>query len=81
MIALIAFTKCSPVVGFSRIPRFVECIERADSWISNDRLRVNVDKTQIIWLAILDNNLTSFQLRSCGRPRLSWLNCQLSSAR
>jgi len=31
--------------------RFISCVERIDdAWISSNRLRMNADKTQLVWL-------------------------------
>jgi len=30
--------------------RFASCVEWVDAWMSSNRLRMNADKTQLIWL-------------------------------
>ena len=32
------------------IQAFVECIQRVDAWMSTNRLRMNAEKTQLLWL-------------------------------
>jgi len=32
------------------IHRFISCIEQVDVWMSRNRLKMNADKTQLIWL-------------------------------
>ena len=44
------------------IERFVCCVECVRDWISSNRLKLNEDKTQVIWLGArpqLDKNLPS----------------------
>jgi len=51
------------------VDRFISCVERIEAWISSNRLKMNADKTQIIWLG------TRQQLaKSCLLPRY---NCCL----
>ena len=30
--------------------RFISCVERIDAWLRSNRLRMNADKTQLVWL-------------------------------
>jgi len=30
--------------------RFISCVERTDAWMRSNRLRMNADKTQLVWL-------------------------------
>jgi len=30
--------------------RFISCVERTDAWMQSNRLRINADKTQLVWL-------------------------------
>jgi len=30
--------------------RFISCVERIDAWMRSNRLRMNADKTQLVWL-------------------------------
>ena len=32
------------------VQRFVSCMERIESWMSSNRLKMNVAKTQVIWI-------------------------------
>jgi len=32
------------------VQRFVSCVERIDEWMSSNRLKMNADKTQLLWL-------------------------------
>ena len=41
-----AATSSSTVVN----QRFVSCVEQIDAWTSSNRLKMNADKTQLIWL-------------------------------
>jgi len=30
--------------------RFIACVERIDAWMRSNRLKMNADKTQLVWL-------------------------------
>jgi len=30
--------------------RFIACVERIDAWMRSNRLRINADKTQLVWI-------------------------------
>jgi len=32
------------------VQQFVSCVEKVDAWMSSNRLKMNADKTQLIWL-------------------------------
>ena len=32
------------------VQRFISCAEQVDAWMSSNRLKMNADKTQLIWL-------------------------------
>ena len=41
----------APATSASTIAqRFVSCVEQIDAWMSSNRLMMNADKTQLIWL-------------------------------
>ena len=37
------------VSAANTVQRFVTCVERIDSWMGSNRLKLNADKTQVIW--------------------------------
>ena len=42
----------APAASTSTITQmFVKCVERVDAWMSSNRLRMNADKTQLVWLS------------------------------
>jgi len=56
------------------VQRFVACVERVDEWMKNNRLRMNADKTQLLWLGTRQqlNKLTTTDLSlSSTRVKLS----------
>jgi len=32
------------------VQRFISCVVQVDAWMSSNRLKMNADKTQLIWL-------------------------------
>ena len=47
---------------------FVECVECVDAWMSSNRLRMNAEKTQLVWLG------TRQQLDKLSMTELSLLS-------
>jgi len=56
------------------VQQFVSCIEKVDAWMRSNRLKMNADKTQLIWLGTrqqLDKlTVTELSLLSCTRAAL-----------
>ena len=52
------------------VQRFVSCTERIESWMSSNRLKMNADKTQVIWIGsrqqLAKVNIKEFQLLSAN---------------
>ena len=44
------YTSCSAPDWSSAADRLLRCIEDVDRWMSSNRLKLNADKTQFIWL-------------------------------
>jgi len=42
--------------------RFISCVERIDAWMRSNRLRMNADKTQLVWLGTQLAKLTTTEL-------------------
>ena len=36
--------------AMTTVQQFVSCFEKVDAWMSSNRLKMNADKTQLIWL-------------------------------
>jgi len=54
---------------------FVECVERVDAWMSSNRLRMNADKMQLVWLG------TRQQLDKLSTTELSPLSARVQFSR
>jgi len=50
--------------------RFIACVERIDAWMRSNRLRMNTDKTQLVWLGTRQQLA---KLTTTGLPLLSAL--------
>ena len=50
---------------------FVECVERVDAWMISNRLRMNADKTQLVWFG------TRQQLDKLSTTELSLLSARV----
>lgn len=62
----------APAASTSTITQmFVECVERVDAWMSSNRLRMNADKTQLVWLG------TRQQLDKLSATELSLLSARV----
>ena len=52
------------------VQRFVSCTERIESWMSSNRLKMNADKTQVIWIGsrqqLAKVDIKEFQLLSAN---------------
>ena len=52
------------------VQRFVSCTERIEGWMSSNRLKMNADKTQVIWIGsrqqLAKVNIKEFQLLSAN---------------
>ena len=52
------------------VQRFVSCTERIESWMGSNRLKMNADKTQVIWIGsrqqLAKVNIKEFQLLSAN---------------
>ena len=52
------------------VQRFVNCTERIESWMSSNRLKMNADKTQVIWIGsrqqLAKVDIKEFQLLSAN---------------
>ena len=52
------------------VQRFVSCTERIESWMSSNKLKMNADKTQVIWIGsrqqLAKVNIKEFQLLSAN---------------
>ena len=46
-----------------RLPRFTECIAAIESWMTANRLKMNTDKTNFVWLGST-HQLTKIQSQS-----------------
>jgi len=55
--------------------QFVWCVEKVDAWMSSNRLKMNADKTQLIWLG------TRQQLDKLTVTELSLLSVYACSSR
>lgn len=44
------YIHCSPTEAPAAVQRLLNCIETIDKWMGSNRLKLNPDKTQIIWL-------------------------------
>jgi len=44
------YTFCSAADGATMAAQLLRCIDDVSRWMSSNRLKLNVDKTQIIWL-------------------------------
>jgi len=47
------YTGCSSTDASKSAVQLLHCIEQIDKWMSSNRLRLNADKTQFIWLGSL----------------------------
>ena len=59
------------------VQRFTSCVDRIDAWMSSNRLRMNADKTQLLWLGTRQqlNKLSVNELQLLGvRVSLSVTN-------
>ena len=62
----------APAASTSTITQmFVECVERVDAWMSSNRLSMNADKTQMVWLG------TRQQLDKLSVTELSLLSARV----
>ena len=58
------------------IERFVGCLKRVRDWIASNRLKLNEDKTQIIWLGTRHQlNKTATNVDVAERHGTAVLNC------
>ena len=51
--------------AMTTVQQFVSCVQKVDAWMSSNRLKMNVDKTQLIWLGTrqqLDKLIVTQQL-------------------
>ena len=50
------------------VQRFIMCVRRIDAWMSSNRLRMNADKTQLLWLGTRQqlNKLSVNELQLLG---------------
>ena len=48
------------------VQKFVSCMERIESWMSSNRLNMNADKTQVLWIGSIQT--TACQSRHQGVP-------------
>jgi hypothetical protein len=66
------YLSVSAVSADSASSRFVACLAEVDNWMSCNRLKMNTDKTQIIWLGSRQQlekvSVSSFQLHSTVVP-------------
>jgi len=65
----------APAMSMSTtVQQFVVCMEAIDAWMGSNRLKMNADKTQLIWLGT-KQQFTNFQSPShlCCLPR--WPSC------
>ncbi len=57
------------------VAKVAACIEQIDIWMTNNRLKLNSEKTQFAWLnsrqQLLKVNVVSVQLGDCSVPLLS----------
>jgi len=51
-----------PAAVYNKVQQLVDCVDEISYWISTNRLKLNKDKTQFIWLG------TPHQLSSTARP-------------
>jgi len=59
------YTSCSAADGSTSAARLLLCIDDIDCWMSSNRLKLNADKTQFMWLG------SPQQLRKVGHIRLT----------
>ena len=58
------------------IERFAGCLERVRDWMASNRLKLNEDKTQIIWLGTRHQlNKTATNVDVAERHGTAVLNC------